>query len=236
MVPEAAPQRLAQLGELGTQPPLGQLGQHLRVAFPAHQGGQHRPAETPSTSAATESSLLPASSRVLLDALALGGVGLEPAACGSGSGPAAPGSGPAARSWLAAAPAPAAPPARPHRPRRSCGRAGSWSWRALTSSSSKPRSSSTCQIGFQLLAGGLQHHLGDSFGQPPSQRLQPRGEGRVAADLLVAATVPVGHAHTGHHLVGGHIQPGTARVNQLHRRHLPRLVGGARRGRPIRRR
>jgi hypothetical protein len=38
---------------------------------------------------------------------------------------------------------------RPHRRRRSCGRAGSWSWQALTSSNSSPRSSSTYQQGFQ---------------------------------------------------------------------------------------
>jgi hypothetical protein len=45
VVPEpSAPQRLAQLGELGPQPPPGQLSQHLGVAFPGHQGGQHRPA------------------------------------------------------------------------------------------------------------------------------------------------------------------------------------------------
>jgi hypothetical protein len=57
--------------------PLGQLGQHLGVAFPANQGGQHRPARDPSTSAATESSLLPASSKGLWGPLAFGGVGLD---------------------------------------------------------------------------------------------------------------------------------------------------------------
>jgi len=35
MVAEPAPERLAQLGELAAQPPLGQLGQHLGIAFPA---------------------------------------------------------------------------------------------------------------------------------------------------------------------------------------------------------
>src|SRR5215204_602198 len=50
----------------------------------------------------------------------------------------------------------------------------SLTWRALTNSSRKPRPSSTYQTGFQLLAGGLHHHLGDPLGgQPPSQRLQP---------------------------------------------------------------
>jgi hypothetical protein len=165
---------------------------------------------------------MPASSRVLLDALALGGMGLEGAACDSGSDRVAPGSGLEARSCPAAAHAPAAPPARRHRPRRSCGRAGSWSWRALTNSSWKPCSSSTCQTGFQQLAGGLHHHLGDAFGgQPPSQRLQSRGEGRERAYLLGSSATPIRDTHAGHHLVLGDIQPGAARVKQLHRRHLP---------------
>jgi hypothetical protein len=40
---KAAPQRLAQLGQLGAQPPLGQLGQDLGVALASHQRLQHRP-------------------------------------------------------------------------------------------------------------------------------------------------------------------------------------------------
>jgi hypothetical protein len=56
--------------------------------------------------------------------------------------------------------------------------------------------------GLPVLAGGLHHHLGDPLGgQPPSQRLQPRGEGLERPHLLVAATVPAGHAHASHHLV-----------------------------------
>jgi hypothetical protein len=39
MLPEAAPQGLAQLGELLAQLALGQLGQDLGVALPADQGG-----------------------------------------------------------------------------------------------------------------------------------------------------------------------------------------------------
>jgi hypothetical protein len=89
-----------------------------------------------------------------------------------------------------------------------------------------------------ILAGRLHHHLGDAFvGQPPSQRLQPRGEGLERQHLLGSSAAPIGDADTGHHLVLGDIQPGTARVNQLHRRHLPcSLVGWCRRGLPIRRR
>jgi hypothetical protein len=38
-----APQRLAQLGKLGAQPALGQLGQHLGVALASDQRQKHRP-------------------------------------------------------------------------------------------------------------------------------------------------------------------------------------------------
>jgi hypothetical protein len=111
-------------------------------------------------------------------------MGLEGAACDSGSDPAAGGSPAGARSCRPAAHTPAAHTARRHHRHRSCGRAGSWTWRALTSSSSNPRSSSTYQIGFQQLAGGLHHHLGNALGgQPVRQGLQAGGERRVGADL-----------------------------------------------------
>ena len=64
VVAEAAPQRLAQLGELVAQPALGHLGEHLGVAFAGDEGGEHQPARDARTSEATESSLMPASSRV----------------------------------------------------------------------------------------------------------------------------------------------------------------------------
>jgi hypothetical protein len=77
VVPEpSAPQRLAQLGELGPQPPPGQLRQHLGSRSPATRAASIARPEAPSTSAATESSLIPASPG-LLDPLALGGVGLD---------------------------------------------------------------------------------------------------------------------------------------------------------------
>jgi hypothetical protein len=59
-----APQRLAQLGKLGPQPPLGQLGQHLGSRSPATRASSIARPDPPSTSAATESSLMPASSKV----------------------------------------------------------------------------------------------------------------------------------------------------------------------------
>jgi len=76
----------------------------------------------------------------------------------------------------------------------------------LTGSSAKPRSSSTYQIGFQLLASGLHHHLGDPLvGQPVGQRLQPRRERLERPHLLISSAVPVGHAHARYHLVFGDI-------------------------------
>ena len=56
---------LPQQGALLAQHAPGQLRQHLGVAFPADQGGEHGRARDLSTSEATESSLMPASSRVL---------------------------------------------------------------------------------------------------------------------------------------------------------------------------
>lgn len=45
VVPEPAPQRLAQLGDLlAQQHPLDQLGQHLGVALAGDQRGEHGPA------------------------------------------------------------------------------------------------------------------------------------------------------------------------------------------------
>jgi hypothetical protein len=79
-------------------------------------------------------------------------------------------------------------------------------WRAWTSSSWKPCSSSTYQTGFQLLAGGLHHHPGDLLAnQPVRQRLQPRGERPERPHFLVASTTPVGHAHARHHLALGDV-------------------------------
>jgi hypothetical protein len=84
---EPAPQGLAELGELGPQPPLGQLGQHLPVALAGDQGSQHRPPRHAQHRWRRPSlSLLPASSRVFRVALALRAMGLEPAACQSGPG------------------------------------------------------------------------------------------------------------------------------------------------------
>src|SRR5215203_5556029 len=98
--------------------------------------------------------------------------------------------------------------------------------RALTNSSWKPTLLKDIPDRLPILAGGLHHHLGDPLaGQPPSQRLQPRGEGRERPHLLGSSAAPIRDAHADHYLVLGDIQPGAARVKQLHRRHLPMAYG-----------
>ena len=88
-----------------------------------------------------------------------------------------------------------------------------------------------------VLAGRLHHHLGDPvLGEPVGKGLKPRAERLEGAQLLAASPGAIGHAHAGHHLVLADVQPGAALVDHLHRRHLPRPLGGARRGQPIRRR
>jgi hypothetical protein len=121
---EAAPQRLAQLGELLAQLALGQLRQDLGVAFAGDQGRQHRPARDAQDVSGDRDLLDAGVLQGLLDPLALGAMGLEGAACGSESDPAAGGSPAGARSCRAAAHTPAAHPARRHHRHRSCGRAG----------------------------------------------------------------------------------------------------------------
>src|SRR5215211_3073464 len=93
--------------------------------------------------------------------------------------------------------------------------------RALTSSSWKPRSSSTYQQGFQQLAGGLHHHLGDALRlQPIGQRLQARGERPIGAQHLAAPAGAIRHANAGHDLILADIESGAAVIDDLHRRHL----------------
>lgn len=55
---------LGATGDLLAQPALGQLGEHLGIAFASDERGEHRPARHACTSDATESSLIPASSSV----------------------------------------------------------------------------------------------------------------------------------------------------------------------------
>ena len=65
VVAEPAPQRVAQLGDLLAQLALGQLGEHLGVALTGDQSGAASPGPTrPARPTATESNLMPASSRV----------------------------------------------------------------------------------------------------------------------------------------------------------------------------
>jgi hypothetical protein len=111
-------------------PSWGSLARSRPLASSASTPGSRSPAtsaasiarpQAPSTSVATESSLMPASSRVLLDALALRGVGLEPAACGSGPGSRSSRIGAGARSCPQQPVLQQPGPARRRRRRRSCG-------------------------------------------------------------------------------------------------------------------
>jgi hypothetical protein len=74
---EAAPQRLAQLGELLAQLALGQLGQDLGVAFAGDQGLQHRPARDAQDVSGDRVQLDAGVLQGLLDPLALGAMGLD---------------------------------------------------------------------------------------------------------------------------------------------------------------
>jgi hypothetical protein len=70
-------QRLAELGKLGPQPPLGQLGQHLGVALPGDQRLQHRPTRGAQHISGDRFELDASILQGLLDALALRGMGLD---------------------------------------------------------------------------------------------------------------------------------------------------------------
>ena len=77
VVAEPAAQRFAQLGDLLAQHPLGQLGEHVGVAFTGDQRRQHRPARHPQHVRGDRVQLDPGVLEGLLDPLALGGVGLD---------------------------------------------------------------------------------------------------------------------------------------------------------------
>jgi hypothetical protein len=171
---KAAPQGLAQLRELGAQPPLGQLSQHLWVALAGDQRLQHRATRGAQHVGGDRVQLDAGVLQRLLDALALGGVGLdEPltvavrsrsSRIGAG-GTKLPPSSPCSNSSASQA----ASHTSVLRPGRSL------TWRALTNSSRKPRPSSTYQTGFQLLAGGLHHHLvTPSAASHPASASSPR--------------------------------------------------------------
>jgi hypothetical protein len=94
-------------------------------------------------------------------------------------------------------------------------------WRALTSSSWNPRSSSTYQVGFQLLAGRLHYHVRDALlGKPLGKGFKPRAERPNRAQLLAASHGAIGHANAGHDLVLADVESGAAFIDHLHRRHL----------------
>src|SRR3954471_12729152 len=77
VVTEAAAQCLAQLGELLAQQALGQLGEDVGVAFAGDQGGQHRPSGDAEHLGGDRAQLDPGVLEGLLNALGLGGAGLD---------------------------------------------------------------------------------------------------------------------------------------------------------------
>jgi hypothetical protein len=82
--------------------------------------------------------------------------------------------------------------------------------------------------GLPILAGRLQHDLGDVVVlEPGGEGLQTGAERRVGTYLLASPAGAIGHANAGHDLVLADIQPRAAFVDHLHRRHL--LVGLVRR-------
>src|SRR6266511_512047 len=90
--------------------------------------------------------------------------------------------------------------------------------RALTSSSSNPRSSSTYQTGFQYCPVASI----TTWVTPWSPSQSPSAERLVGADLLAApaADGASGHAGAGDDLVLTHVKPSAALVDHLHYRHL----------------
>jgi hypothetical protein len=96
---EPAGQGRPQRWQLAPKPALGQCGQDLRVVGAGHQGFQHRPAGDPDDVGGHAGEL--GSRRPARPCPAAGPPGcvLGSGSCGSGSAPAAPGSGGAARSW-----------------------------------------------------------------------------------------------------------------------------------------
>ena len=77
VVPEPAPQGLAQLGDLLAQLPFGHLGEHLGVAFAGDESVQHQPAGDAQHVRGDRVQLDPGVLEGLLDPLALGGVVLD---------------------------------------------------------------------------------------------------------------------------------------------------------------
>src|SRR6266508_2510292 len=142
-------QRLAQLGELGAQPALGQLGQHPGVALPGDQRRQHRPTRHAQHVSGDRVQLDAGVLQGLLDTLTLRGVRLDQPLAIAGQVAQLADRG---RGHEAAPQQPVLQQLRQPGGVTDIGLAagqGILTWRALTSSSWKPRSSSTYQMGFQ---------------------------------------------------------------------------------------
>ena len=225
VVPEPAAQRLAQLGDLLAQHALGQLGQHVRVAFAGDESGEHGPAGHAEHVGGDRVQLDARVLQGLLDPLALRWCGPARAACDSGSGRAAPGSPPGARSCPVATPCSSSSASHSAsstsllRPGRilTC-------W-AFTSFSSKARSSSDVPDRLPERPGGLHHHVGDALGgEPVRHLLQLTGErserpGRLSASPLSRPR----RTDARHHLVLADVHPSAPLKQHVHGHLLTRV-------------
>jgi hypothetical protein len=173
VVAKPASQRLAELGELAAQPALGQLGQHLGVALPGDQGGQHRPTRHAQDVGGDRVELDAGVLQGLLDALTLRGVGLDEPLAVTGQIPQLTDRG---RGHEAA---PQQPVFQQLGQPGGVADIGLAAGEDLDVAGVDQQQLEACPLehvpdGLPVLAGGLHHHLGDLLGgQPAGQRLQP---------------------------------------------------------------
>jgi hypothetical protein len=145
-------------------------------------------------------------------------MGLDEPLAVAGPGRAAHGSGPAARSC----PAPGACSNSPGQPGR-VAHVGLAAGQELDVAGARPaaaqspapptptRPASSCWP-----VASITTRVTPSQASQAANAWEPRGEGLKRPHLLDTATAPIGGAHARHHLVGGDIQPGAARHQQLH--------------------
>jgi hypothetical protein len=245
MLAEAAPQRLAQLGELLAQLALGQLRQRLGVALAGDQGLQHRPARDAQDVSGDRVQLDAGVLQGLLDPLDLGAMGLDEPLAVAGQ---IPQLADLRRGHEAAAQQPTLQQLTQPGGITDIGLAAGQDLdvAGVDQQQLEPALFQHIPDRLPVLAGGLHHHLGDALGlQPVRQGLQAGGERRVGADLLAATpatptdTSSIRDADAGHHLILADIQRRGPFHDQLHR--LPPPTGspvleGARQGQPRKRR
>ena len=229
MLPEAAPQGLAQLGKLLAQLALGQLGQDLGVAFAGDQGLEHGPARDAQDVGGDRVQLDASVLQGLLDPLALGAMGLDEPLAVADKVPQLPD---LRRGHEAAAQQATLQQLTQPGGIADVGLAAGQDLdvAGIDQQQLQPALRQHIPTGLPVLPRRLHHHLGDALGlQPVRQGLQAGGERRVGADLLAATpatptdTSSIRDADAGHHLVLADIQRRGPFHDQLHR--LPPPTG-----------